>query len=78
MNDETEFIGINDKTEVRTKVYHLPPGGRIHEHQDMRERQEIKTQRRKQAWIRALIVFNVIMWTITAIYYAWKWEDIFR
>lgn len=83
MSDETEIIGLDDKTQVRTKVYHLPSGGRIHELQDMRERraakrQEIKDARLQRAWINVLIAFNVIAWTITTLYYAWKWEDIFR
>lgn len=79
MNDREEDIG----TEIRTKVYHLPEGGRVARLEEMKEhraarRLQLKKDKRRQAWVRGLVAWNIIMWPIVIFYYAWKWEDIFR
>lgn len=46
--------------------------------QRLARRLEMKKDKRRRAWIKRLVLFNIIMWSITIIYYLINWEDIFR
>lgn len=69
-------LGQKGLTSPPTKVMHLPPGAIPKPSQS-----PVGPAKRSPAAVRAiltLIVINVFLWSVAAMYWLLNWEDIFR